>query len=149
MSWDNLQQLWGWPQWYHGHIPTLTSINRCYFTCLKMNNAPFPPQIYLFHNVTIIHPEEFTQCTTRGSFPSHWHETAYNMFTFSCLFLLPLVIMITCYTRIFCEISKRLKMHNCELESRLMLSGLIYTYWLSSAINKLLGVWINILGLPM
>ncbi|MEQ2161712.1 hypothetical protein GOODEAATRI_012303 [Goodea atripinnis] len=31
------------------------------------------------------------------------------MFTFSCLFLLPLVIMITCYTRIFHEISKRLK----------------------------------------
>ncbi|KAM3625466.1 uncharacterized protein V6R79_012479 [Siganus canaliculatus] len=67
------------------------------------------PQIFLFHNVTITHPENFTQCTTRGSFVTHWHETAYNMFTFSCLFLLPLVIMITCYTRIFCEISKRLK----------------------------------------
>ncbi|XP_049904894.1 putative gonadotropin-releasing hormone II receptor [Epinephelus moara] len=70
------------------------------------------PQLFLFHNVTIIHPEDFTQCTTRGSFVTHWHETAYNMFTFSCLFLLPLVIMITCYTRIFCEISKRLKKDN-------------------------------------
>ncbi|XP_070815585.1 putative gonadotropin-releasing hormone II receptor [Chaetodon trifascialis] len=70
------------------------------------------PQIFLFHNVTIIHPEDFTQCTTRGSFITHWHETAYNMFTFSCLFLLPLVIMITCYTRIFCEISKGLKKDN-------------------------------------
>uniref|UniRef100_A0A665UKL4 Type II GnRH receptor n=1 Tax=Echeneis naucrates TaxID=173247 RepID=A0A665UKL4_ECHNA len=68
--------------------------------------------LFLFHNVTIDHPEHFTQCTTRGSFPIHWHETAYNMFTFSCLFLLPLVIMITCYTRIFCEISKRLKTDN-------------------------------------
>uniref|UniRef100_A0A8C2XP82 Type II GnRH receptor n=1 Tax=Cyclopterus lumpus TaxID=8103 RepID=A0A8C2XP82_CYCLU len=67
------------------------------------------PQMFLFHNVTIILPEDFTQCTTRGSFVTHWHETSYNMFTFSCLFLLPLVIMITCYTRIFCEISKRLK----------------------------------------
>ncbi|MED6277953.1 hypothetical protein CHARACLAT_018713 [Characodon lateralis] len=67
------------------------------------------PQIFLFHNVTIIHPEDFTQCTTWGSFATRWHETAYNMFTFSCLFLLPLVIMITCYTRIFHEISKRLK----------------------------------------
>ncbi|CAJ1049024.1 putative gonadotropin-releasing hormone II receptor [Xyrichtys novacula] len=66
------------------------------------------PQLFLFHNVTIVHPEDFTQCTTLGSFSSHWHETAYNMFTFSCLFLLPLVIMITCYTRIFCEISKHL-----------------------------------------
>nr|ABI75336.1 gonadotropin-releasing hormone receptor type 2A [Odontesthes bonariensis] len=70
------------------------------------------PQIFLFHNVTITHPEDFTQCTTRGSFVPHWHETAYNMFTFSCLFLLPLVIMITCYTRIFCEISKRLRKDN-------------------------------------
>ncbi|XP_059213222.1 putative gonadotropin-releasing hormone II receptor [Centropristis striata] len=70
------------------------------------------PQLFLFHNVTIIHPEDFTQCTTRGSFITHWHETAYNMFTFSCLFLLPLVIMITCYTRIFCEISKRLNKDN-------------------------------------
>ncbi|MED6232935.1 hypothetical protein ATANTOWER_004468 [Ataeniobius toweri] len=67
------------------------------------------PQIFLFHNVTIIHPEDFTQCTTWGNFATRWHETAYNMFTFSCLFLLPLVIMITCYTRIFHEISKRLK----------------------------------------
>ncbi|XP_041643619.1 putative gonadotropin-releasing hormone II receptor [Cheilinus undulatus] len=70
------------------------------------------PQIFLFHNVTIVDPEDFTQCTTRGSFVMHWHETAYNMFTFSCLFLLPLVIMITCYTRIFCEISKRLRKDN-------------------------------------
>ncbi|XP_032416388.1 gonadotropin-releasing hormone II receptor-like [Xiphophorus hellerii] len=70
------------------------------------------PQIFLFHNVTIVHPEKFTQCTTRGSFATRWHETAYNMFTFSCLFLLPLVIMITCYARIFHEISKRLKKDN-------------------------------------
>ncbi|KAM4743677.1 putative gonadotropin-releasing hormone II receptor [Anableps anableps] len=70
------------------------------------------PQIFLFHNVTIIHPEDFTQCTTWGSFATRWQETTYNMFTFSCLFLLPLVIMITCYTRIFHEISKRLKKDN-------------------------------------
>lgn len=75
-----------------------------------------PLQIFLFHSVTI-HPEDFTQCTTHGSFLTHWHETVYNMFTFSCLFLLPLVIMITCYTRIFCEISKRLKTDNCKLKS--------------------------------
>ncbi|XP_023125905.2 putative gonadotropin-releasing hormone II receptor [Amphiprion ocellaris] len=78
----------------------------------SMSVALSVPQMFLFHNVTIIHPENFTQCTTRGSFVTHWHETAYNMFTFSCLFLLPLVIMITCYTRIFCEISKRLKTDN-------------------------------------
>lgn len=74
------------------------------------------PQLFLFHVVTIIHPEDFTQCTTHGSFVLHWHETAYNMFTFSCLFLLPLVIMITCYTRIFCEITKRLKTDKCKFD---------------------------------
>ncbi|KAK7899183.1 hypothetical protein WMY93_020036 [Mugilogobius chulae] len=67
------------------------------------------PQMFIFHTVTITYPAEFTQCTTRGSFLNHWQETAYNMFTFSCLFLLPLMIMITVYTRIFHQISKRMK----------------------------------------
>uniref|UniRef100_A0A8C5D1L6 Type II GnRH receptor n=1 Tax=Gouania willdenowi TaxID=441366 RepID=A0A8C5D1L6_GOUWI len=67
------------------------------------------PQIFIFHNVTITYPANFTQCTTKGSFVYHWQETAYNMFTFSCLFLLPLVIMIICYTRIFIQISKQMK----------------------------------------
>ncbi|KAM9765098.1 gonadotropin-releasing hormone II receptor-like [Menidia menidia] len=66
------------------------------------------PQLFIFHNVTITYPANFTQCTTRGSFVSHWQETAYNMFTFSCLFLLPLAIMIICYTRIFIHISNHM-----------------------------------------
>ncbi|CAL8374027.1 unnamed protein product [Arctogadus glacialis] len=66
------------------------------------------PQIFIFHNVTITVPERFTQCTTRGSFVQHWQETVYNLFTFVCLFLLPLVIMIFCYARILVEISSRM-----------------------------------------
>ncbi|KAM4593842.1 putative gonadotropin-releasing hormone II receptor [Odontesthes bonariensis] len=66
------------------------------------------PQMFIFHNVTITYPANFTQCTTRGSFVTHWQETAYNMFTFSCLFLLPLAIMIICYTRIFIQISNQM-----------------------------------------
>ncbi|KAM6961200.1 gonadotropin releasing hormone receptor 4 [Aplochiton taeniatus] len=66
------------------------------------------PQMVIFHNVTITVPETFTQCTTRGSFVKHWQETLYNMFTFACLFMLPLVIMIFCYTRILIEISSRM-----------------------------------------
>lgn len=62
----------------------------------------------IFHSVTITVPEKFTQCTTRGSFVQHWQETTYNMFTFACLFLLPLIIMIVCYTRILVEISSRM-----------------------------------------
>uniref|UniRef100_A0A8C9T714 Type II GnRH receptor n=1 Tax=Scleropages formosus TaxID=113540 RepID=A0A8C9T714_SCLFO len=57
-------------------------------------------------------PQNFTQCTTRGSFVEHWQETVYNMFTFVCLFLLPLVIMIFCYTRILVEISRRMTKGN-------------------------------------
>ncbi|KAJ3596442.1 hypothetical protein NHX12_002849 [Muraenolepis orangiensis] len=66
------------------------------------------PQMFIFHNVTITVPESFTQCTTRGSFVQHWQETLYNMFTFLCLFLLPLAIMIFCYARILVEISSRM-----------------------------------------
>ncbi|XP_060932553.1 gonadotropin releasing hormone receptor 4 [Limanda limanda] len=70
------------------------------------------PQMFIFHNVTITVPENFTQCTTHGSFVQHWQETLYNMFTFVCLFLLPLVIMIFCYTRILVEISSRMACGN-------------------------------------
>ncbi|KAL4641922.1 gonadotropin-releasing hormone II receptor-like [Arapaima gigas] len=70
------------------------------------------PQMFLFHNVTITVPQNFTQCTTRGSFVEHWQETVYNMFTFVCLFLLPLIIMIFCYTRILVEISRRMTKGN-------------------------------------
>ncbi|XP_075998136.1 gonadotropin releasing hormone receptor 4 [Genypterus blacodes] len=70
------------------------------------------PQMFIFHNVTITVPEKFTQCTTHGSFVQRWQETVYNMFTFVCLFLLPLAIMISCYTRILVEISSRMAHSN-------------------------------------
>ncbi|XP_061578630.1 gonadotropin releasing hormone receptor 4 [Cololabis saira] len=70
------------------------------------------PQMFIFHNVTITVPENFTQCTTHGSFVQRWQETLYNMFTFVCLFLLPLVIMVFCYTRILVEISSRMARGN-------------------------------------
>ncbi|XP_072421294.1 gonadotropin releasing hormone receptor 4 [Chiloscyllium punctatum] len=70
------------------------------------------PQIILFHTVSITEPQNFTQCSTMGSFKEHWQETSYNMFTFVFLFLVPLVIMIYCYTRILVEISKRMNKGN-------------------------------------
>uniref|UniRef100_A0A667WRC0 Type II GnRH receptor n=1 Tax=Myripristis murdjan TaxID=586833 RepID=A0A667WRC0_9TELE len=83
--------------------------NRVMLTVAWCMSAVFSvPQMFIFHNVTITYPENFTQCTTRGSFVTHWQETAYNMFTFSCLFLLPLVIMIVCYSRIFIQISRKM-----------------------------------------
>ncbi|KAK1891210.1 Gonadotropin-releasing hormone II receptor [Dissostichus eleginoides] len=87
--------------------------NRVMLTVAWAMSALFSiPQIFIFHNVTITYPANFTQCTTRGSFVTHWQETAYNMFTFSCLFLLPLVLMIICYTRIFIQISRRMSKKN-------------------------------------
>ncbi|KAM4604525.1 LOW QUALITY PROTEIN: gonadotropin-releasing hormone II receptor-like, partial [Discoglossus pictus] len=66
------------------------------------------PQLFLFHTVTITEPQHFTQCTTRGSFNGRWQETTYNMVSFVCLFLLPLLIMIAATPRILLEISKRM-----------------------------------------
>ncbi|XP_069766921.1 gonadotropin releasing hormone receptor 4 [Narcine bancroftii] len=70
------------------------------------------PQIALFHTVSIKEPQNFTQCTTMGSFKEHWQETSYNMFTFVFLFLIPLMLMIFCYTGILMEISKRMAKGN-------------------------------------
>ncbi|XP_030043071.1 gonadotropin-releasing hormone II receptor [Microcaecilia unicolor] len=68
------------------------------------------PQLFVFHAVS---PSQsatyFIQCATVGSFRAHWQETLYNMFTFSCLFLLPLLIMVLCYARILIEISRKMK----------------------------------------
>uniref|UniRef100_A0A8V5GK74 Type II GnRH receptor n=1 Tax=Melopsittacus undulatus TaxID=13146 RepID=A0A8V5GK74_MELUD len=68
------------------------------------------PQLFLFHTVTVtIQPlYNFTQCTTLGSFAQPWHETFYNMLGFTCLFLLPLLIMVCCYTRILLQITRRM-----------------------------------------
>uniref|UniRef100_A0A3B4A4W0 Type II GnRH receptor n=1 Tax=Periophthalmus magnuspinnatus TaxID=409849 RepID=A0A3B4A4W0_9GOBI len=76
------------------------------------------PQMFIFHAVTITVPERFTQCTTHGSFVWRWQETLYNLFTFACLFLLPLIIMICCYTRILAQISKS----GTRLKKKLVLS---------------------------
>lgn len=80
--------------------------------------AAIPPllclQLFLFRTVTLHPPHNFTQCTTRGSFPQPWHETLYNMLGFACLFLLPLLIMVCCYARILLEISRRMGSSLCE-----------------------------------
>ncbi|XP_030048631.1 gonadotropin-releasing hormone II receptor-like [Microcaecilia unicolor] len=66
------------------------------------------PQIFIFRLYTI--PSmNFTQCVTHGSFPEHWQETVYNMFTFMTLFVTPLCVMAVCYVRILWEISTQIK----------------------------------------
>ncbi|KAM4690057.1 gonadotropin-releasing hormone receptor [Rhinophrynus dorsalis] len=67
------------------------------------------PQLFVFHAVSRSQPVYFIQCATVGSFQAHWQETVYNMFTFFCLFLLPLLIMVICYSRILMEITQKMK----------------------------------------
>ncbi|PIO22559.1 Gonadotropin-releasing hormone II receptor [Aquarana catesbeiana] len=74
------------------------------------------PQLFVFHTVSRSQPVHFVQCATVGSFKAHWLETLYNMFTFCCLFLLPLLIMVFCYGRILVEISRKMK--KAEVSSR-------------------------------
>lgn len=47
---------------------------------------------------------DFTQCATHGTFSRRWQETFYNMFHFTSLFLVPLLVMSCCYTRILLHI---------------------------------------------
>ncbi|XP_067169248.1 gonadotropin-releasing hormone II receptor-like [Apteryx mantelli] len=67
------------------------------------------PQAFVFRTVSRSRPRRFVQCATVGSFGARWQETLYNMFTFACLFLLPLLVMVLCYGRILAAISGRLK----------------------------------------
>ncbi|NXE57309.1 GNRR2 protein, partial [Casuarius casuarius] len=66
-------------------------------------------QAFVFRTVSRSRPRRFVQCATVGSFAAHWQETLYNMFTFACLFLLPLLVMVLCYGRILAAISGRMK----------------------------------------
>ncbi|XP_078524768.1 gonadotropin-releasing hormone II receptor-like [Lissotriton helveticus] len=75
------------------------------------------PQVVVFHTVSRSQPVHFVQCATVGSFEAHWQETLYNMFTFACLFLLPLLIMVLCYSRILREISRKMK-KACDVSSK-------------------------------
>ncbi|XP_053907170.1 gonadotropin-releasing hormone II receptor-like [Cuculus canorus] len=79
------------------------------------------PQAFVFRTVSRSRPRRFVQCATVGSFGAHWHETLYNLFTFSCLFLLPLLVMVLCYGRILAAISRRMKDAGASSSPRLQL----------------------------
>ncbi|XP_077183586.1 gonadotropin-releasing hormone II receptor-like [Paroedura picta] len=76
------------------------------------------PQMFVFHTVSRSQPTYFIQCATMGSFHAQWQEVLYNMFTFCFLFLLPLLIMVVCYSRIFIEISRKMKKACAASKSR-------------------------------
>ncbi|XP_034282883.1 gonadotropin-releasing hormone II receptor-like [Pantherophis guttatus] len=76
------------------------------------------PQMFVFHTASRSQPTHFIQCATVGSFGAHWQETLYNMFTFSCLFLVPLLVMVLCYSRILIEMSRMMTQAPASPKSR-------------------------------
>uniref|UniRef100_A0A9J7XWB2 Type II GnRH receptor n=1 Tax=Cyprinus carpio carpio TaxID=630221 RepID=A0A9J7XWB2_CYPCA len=69
------------------------------------------PQLFIFRTVKA-ESVDFTQCVTHGSFRERWHETAYNMFHFVTLYVIPLLVMSCCYTCILIEINRQLHKSN-------------------------------------
>uniref|UniRef100_A0A3P9A2H8 Type II GnRH receptor n=1 Tax=Esox lucius TaxID=8010 RepID=A0A3P9A2H8_ESOLU len=65
------------------------------------------PQLFIFRAIKA-EGVEFTQCVTHGSFHQRWQETVYNMFHFVTLYVVPLLVMSFCYTRILVEISRQM-----------------------------------------
>ncbi|KAM3614155.1 uncharacterized protein V6R79_010931 [Siganus canaliculatus] len=79
------------------------------------------PQLLVFR-VVRVEAADFTQCVTHGSFSRRWQETLYNMLHFSSLYVLPLLAMSCCYSRILLHIH-RLHQREQAGESYLRRSG--------------------------
>ncbi|CAG2102264.1 unnamed protein product [Medioppia subpectinata] len=67
------------------------------------------PQSIIYHVES--HPDypSFEQCVTFNFFKTAWKETFYNIFCVMALYVIPLLIIICCYTRILWEIYRRSK----------------------------------------
>ncbi|XP_028985586.1 gonadotropin-releasing hormone II receptor-like [Betta splendens] len=64
------------------------------------------PQLFIFRAIRV-EALDFTQCVTHGSFSRHWQETLYNMFQFTTLYIVPLLVMTCCYGRILLHIHQQ------------------------------------------
>uniref|UniRef100_A0A3Q3MA56 Type II GnRH receptor n=1 Tax=Mastacembelus armatus TaxID=205130 RepID=A0A3Q3MA56_9TELE len=64
------------------------------------------PQLFIFRAIRV-EGADFTQCATHGSFSRHWQETVYNMFHFTTLYVVPLLVMSCCYSRILLHIHQQ------------------------------------------
>uniref|UniRef100_A0A673C2C4 Type II GnRH receptor n=1 Tax=Sphaeramia orbicularis TaxID=375764 RepID=A0A673C2C4_9TELE len=79
------------------------------------------PQLFIFRAVQA-EGVDFTQCATHGSFSHRWQETLYNMFHFITLYVVPLLVMSCCYSRILLHIHRQ-HLSNKAGESCLRRSG--------------------------
>lgn len=61
--------------------------------------------------------EEFYQCVTFGFYTEPWQEQLYTTFSLVCMFILPLLILISTYVSTIITISKSEKMFKAEVEA--------------------------------
>ncbi|XP_029441122.1 gonadotropin-releasing hormone receptor [Rhinatrema bivittatum] len=70
------------------------------------------PQLFIFKMYYVADSSgkvsTFSQCATHGSFPEEWQQTLYNLFTFLCLFIIPLLIMLVCNFKILLTMTQAL-----------------------------------------
>ncbi|XP_069032686.1 gonadotropin-releasing hormone II receptor-like isoform X2 [Embiotoca jacksoni] len=64
------------------------------------------PQLFIFRTIKV-DSVDFTQCASHGSFSRRWQETVYNMFHFITLYVVPLLVMSCCYSRILLHIHRQ------------------------------------------
>ncbi|MED6295174.1 hypothetical protein CHARACLAT_028938 [Characodon lateralis] len=64
------------------------------------------PQLFIFRTIRV-DSADFTQCVSHGSFSHRWQETVYNMFHFITLYVIPLLMMICCYSCILLHINQQ------------------------------------------
>ncbi|XP_034466334.1 gonadotropin-releasing hormone II receptor-like isoform X1 [Hippoglossus hippoglossus] len=79
------------------------------------------PQLFIFRTI-MVDGVDFTQCASHGSFSRRWQETLYNMFHFTTLYVVPLLVMSCCYSRILLHIHQQ-HMRDKAGESYLRRSG--------------------------
>lgn len=72
------------------------------------------PQLLIFHVSKGPFYEDFYQCVTYGFYTELWQEQLYTTFSFVCMFLLPLVILLSTYVSTIITISQSDKMFAAE-----------------------------------
>ncbi|XP_068082100.1 gonadotropin-releasing hormone receptor [Anabrus simplex] len=74
-------------------------------------------QLVIFHVSKGPFYEEFYQCVTYGFYTEPWQEQLYTTFSLVCMFILPLVILISTYVSTIVTISRSEKMFRAEVAS--------------------------------
>ncbi|CAB0000776.1 unnamed protein product [Nesidiocoris tenuis] len=72
------------------------------------------PQLVIFHEGIGPFYEEFTQCVTYGFYTEPWQEQLYTSFSFVCMFMLPLAILVASYVSTIVTISQSDNMFRSE-----------------------------------